>query len=145
MSDQQPGDSARLVGKLHADRPDLALPGCECSTCVRRHAAGWDGLKMSSRERAILAAKRAIYGVEYLELDAVQQDFVERIVDAVLNVKRSPEATSITHGRHCFCSACAREDWTNPELAPCGMHGSSCPRVYAPFGRSGQALGGVAA
>jgi hypothetical protein len=39
----------------------------------------------------------------------------------------------ITHGRHCSCSACAREDWTQPHLAPCGMHGPTCPPVYAPL------------
>ena len=38
----------------------------------------------------------------------------------------------MTHGRHCPCSACAREDWTNPNLAHCGVHGPSCPREYAP-------------
>jgi hypothetical protein len=36
----------------------------------------------------------------------------------------------VTHGRHCPCSACAQEDWTNPRLAPCGMHGPECPAVY---------------
>ncbi len=44
----------------------------------------------------------------------------------------------ITHGRHCTCSACARADWTNPDLAPCGMHGSSCPRKYQPWGLAGE-------
>jgi hypothetical protein len=39
----------------------------------------------------------------------------------------------VTHGRHCPCSACAQEDWTNPKLAHCGMHGPSCPPVYAPI------------
>lgn len=39
----------------------------------------------------------------------------------------------ITHGRHCPCSPCAREDWTRPDLAPCGMHGPDCPAVYAPL------------
>lgn len=43
----------------------------------------------------------------------------------------------ITHGRHCSCSACAREDWTRLELAPCGMHGFGCPPVYAPLGAPG--------
>lgn len=38
----------------------------------------------------------------------------------------------VTHGRHCLCSACAREDWTRPELACCGMHGPECPANYAP-------------
>lgn len=46
-------------------------------------------------------------------------------------------AERITHGRHCICSACAREDWTRPELAACGMHGPSCPPVYAPLGAPG--------
>lgn len=39
-----------------------------------------------------------------------------------------------THGRHCTCSACAREDWTNPNLGACGMHGPGCPAVYDPYG-----------
>lgn len=43
----------------------------------------------------------------------------------------------ITHGRHCTCSACAREDWTNPDLAPCGMHGTDCPALYQPLGPAG--------
>lgn len=47
------------------------------------------------------------------------------------------QAKRITHGRHCTCGACASEDWTNPRLAPCGMHGSSCPREYQPLGRPG--------
>jgi hypothetical protein len=44
------------------------------------------------------------------------------------------ETLRITHGRHCTCSACAREDWTRPDLGPCGMHGEGCPPVYAPLG-----------
>lgn len=43
----------------------------------------------------------------------------------------------VTHGRHCTCSACAREDWTRPNLASCGMHGALCPSVYAPLGAPG--------
>jgi hypothetical protein len=43
---------------------------------------------------------------------------------------RTPEP--VTHGRHCPCTACSREDWTSPHLAPCGMHGPSCPPAYAP-------------
>ncbi|MFI0434093.1 MAG: hypothetical protein ACH36H_13245 [Candidatus Nanopelagicales bacterium] len=46
----------------------------------------------------------------------------------------APEAEPrLTHGRHCRCTPCAREDWTRPDLAHCGMHGPSCPAVYAPF------------
>jgi hypothetical protein len=40
----------------------------------------------------------------------------------------------LTHGRHCPCSACEREDWTRI-TAPCGMHGKDCPAVYAPLAR----------
>jgi protein gp37 len=43
-----------------------------------------------------------------------------------------PLVERITHGRHCGCSACARQDWSEPQLAPCGMHGPSCPPVYSP-------------
>ena len=42
----------------------------------------------------------------------------------------------ITHGRHCTCSACAREDWTRI-TAPCGMHGAECEAIYAPMGPAG--------
>jgi hypothetical protein len=53
---------------------------------------------------------------------------------------RSPEPDEggrITHGRHCTCSACARQDWSEPQLAACGMHGPSCRPVYAPLGPAG--------
>jgi hypothetical protein len=40
---------------------------------------------------------------------------------------------TLTHGRHCRCSPCRWQDWTRPELAPCGMHGPSCPAAYQPF------------
>jgi hypothetical protein len=43
----------------------------------------------------------------------------------------------ISHGRHCTCGACAAEDWTDPDLAPCGMHGSACPALYQPWGVAG--------
>ena len=46
-------------------------------------------------------------------------------------------AATITHGRHCACTPCSKQDWSEPELAPCGMHGSSCPPVYAPLGGAG--------
>lgn len=56
-------------------------------------------------------------------------------------VSESPSAgssgTRITHGRHCICTACKNEDWTNPILAHCGMHGPSCPPRYQPFGVAG--------
>jgi hypothetical protein len=45
----------------------------------------------------------------------------------------------ITHGRHCTCSACAREDWARI-TGPCGMHGKDCPATYAPLGPAGARL-----
>lgn len=48
-----------------------------------------------------------------------------------------PESCTITHGRHCACSSCAAQDWAEPVLAPCGMHGPSCPPIYQPLGGAG--------
>ena len=58
-------------------------------------------------------------------------------LESAQGAEQRPQTERITHGRHCRCSACAREDWTQPHLAPCGMHGSSCPLVYAPLGAPG--------
>lgn len=74
---------------------------------------------MTSAERAEVVARTAFAG-EWEQLAHTAR------VAALLE-------PHVTHGRHCRCSACAREDWTNPALAPCGMHGSSCPAVYAPI------------
>jgi hypothetical protein len=54
-------------------------------------------------------------------------------LDAARALPSAPDHRPVTHGRHCPCSACQREDWTNPNLAHCGMHGPSCPAVYAPI------------
>lgn len=51
--------------------------------------------------------------------------------------KREYVPLRITHGRHCTCSACARQDWSEPQLAPCGMHGEGCPALYQPLGPAG--------
>jgi len=61
--------------------------------------------------------------------------FSDELIAAVLS--EHPEPQRITHGRHCICSACAAQDWSEPQLAPCGMHGPSCPAVYAPLGGAG--------
>jgi hypothetical protein len=58
-------------------------------------------------------------------------------VEGPLRVKIRARRQTITHGRHCTCSPCAREDWTNPDLAPCGMHGEDCPALYQPWGPAG--------
>lgn len=38
----------------------------------------------------------------------------------------------VPHGRHCPCSACFRQDWADPALAPCGLHGAACLPVHQP-------------
>jgi hypothetical protein len=45
----------------------------------------------------------------------------------------NPGPERLTHGRHCPCSACCYQDWSDPRLAPCGMHGKDCPPVYDPY------------
>ena len=65
------------------------------------------------------------------------------VLSAVLPLIRSAdERPRITHGRHCTCTPCRVEDWTNPALAPCGMHGKDCPREYQPWGAAGEYVGG---
>lgn len=54
-----------------------------------------------------------------------------------LDMLRDHGTERVTHGRHCTCSACAREDWTQAGFAPCGMHGLSCPNEYRPLGAAG--------
>lgn len=46
----------------------------------------------------------------------------------------------VTHGRHCVCSACTAQDWSEPQLAACGMHGPSCLPRYAPLAGAGDVL-----
>lgn len=70
---------------------------------------------------------------------------VEEPTPAQVDRYAGPNAISepyerITHGRHCLCSACAAQDWAEPGLAPCGMHGPSCPPVYAPLGAAGDVV-----
>lgn len=69
-------------------------------------------------------------------LHALQIDipsYCETTLTAISEARLSAaDPPQVTHGRHCPCSACEREDWTQPHLAPCGMQGPSCPPVYAP-------------
>ena len=75
-----------------------------------------------------------------MHLTAAQR--ARAVLAAVLPVNEpEPVPTQrITHGRHCTCTPCRVEDWTNPALAPCGMHGRDCPREYAPLGGAGQVV-----
>lgn len=63
---------------------------------------------------------------------------MQRDIEAFLMAQDTYER--ITHGRHCRCSSCAREDWSHPDLASCGMHGETCPGVYDPRGRPGDVV-----
>lgn len=75
------------------------------------------------------------------ELDLGLRDRVEAFFEAAADLwavlSDVPRGQKITHGRHCTCRSCAHEDWTNPDLASCGMHGSDCPALYQPWGRAG--------
>lgn len=59
------------------------------------------------------------------------------VIDAAIHLSGNER---VTHGRHCTCTPCRNEDWTQTRLAPCGMHGKSCARAYAPMGRAGQVV-----
>jgi len=86
-----------------------------------------------SVSRALLESDEAFREAEDVLIDFFGEppreeewaDVYGGIVDAVLT--KLATLQPITHGRHCACSACVAEDWSNPALAPCGMHGPSCP------------------
>lgn len=40
---------------------------------------------------------------------------------------RRATGSRVTHGRHCSCTPCRAQDWSEPGLAPCGMHPDGCP------------------
>ena len=80
-------------------------------------------------DAARMEHERAGMRAALLAVGAIVPDAAEKVHAAL--------ASRVTHGRHCTCSACAREDWTNPALAACGMHGASCPAEYAPLGPAG--------
>lgn len=68
-----------------------------------------------------------------------------RIESCLASDWRPVDEERITHGRHCICSACAAQDWAEPGLAPCGMHGPSCPPMYTPRGAAGDVVRGPGA
>ena len=59
---------------------------------------------------------------------------------ALSQATKREETEKVTHGRHCSCRACGAQDWSEPQLAPCGMHGSKCPPVYDPRGYAGEVV-----
>lgn len=97
------------------------------------------------RAREVIAAYEQALGESYDDLKAERDELAKRLVaerDAHLQAEQAlggelATLQSITHGRHCACSSCAAEDWTDPRLAPCGMHGRGCPARYEALGNAG--------
>lgn len=91
-------------------------------------------LRAENAESRLAAATEALNAVVTLEgsawLDRLPTD-VRQKVRAALHPDGAVRVR-VTHGRHCPCSACEREDWTRI-TSPCGMHGEGCPAVYAPI------------
>ena len=79
-------------------------------------------------------AERAAHQLAVL-LDNIFVPFSER--ESTGGATHSDNEERITHGRHCICTPCAAQDWSEPGLAPCGMHGPSCPPMYQPLGGAG--------
>jgi hypothetical protein len=86
------------------------------------------------QERTETAVPMGIASVTHNE--ALPQETHDKLVEIMQRALRAGSGERITHGRHCVCSACKQEDWTRIK-APCGMHGSDCPAVYAPLGAAG--------
>lgn len=84
----------------------------------------------------VVAADNAGAGTWASEGEERMREMVAALDDlaaALADSASQPEGERITHGRHCVCSACAREDWASGQFI-CGMHGRDCPHVYAPLG-----------
>ena len=109
---------------------------------------GWVAPMLDARDDAIKAAEARCERLQqalgnlltYAQLDDPWGEGVQRRERYLRLLTEAREALAgldtpaerVTHGRHCPCSACAREDWTRI-TGPCGMHGADCPAVYAPL------------
>lgn len=151
------GYERKLEAELRAAREALEEAGlpetASVQDLIRHHrnnaalAAGFDKIAAQEREKGLREAladfygfterARPLLGIGYGQSLGGQADRL--LVDhRALAVQRTEEAGGrITHGRHCTCSACAAQDWGEPGLAPCGMHGPSCPAEYQPWGAAG--------
>jgi hypothetical protein len=96
-----------------------------------------DHTRLEADLAALREAAQAVVDAIPVLVSPAQKDAFWASVAALRAVLASADSERITHGRHCTCSACAREDWTNPALAPCGMHGLFCPALYQPWGPAG--------
>lgn len=119
---------------------------------ARLLGSGWEKLAESERadwrvdaEAAIAAADKARGLREEQREPPAGTSIRIQVQTRLLSDWRPVDAERITHGRHCVCSACAAQDWAEPGLAPCGIHGSSCPLVYAPLGDAGDIVSGSSA
>lgn len=77
-------------------------------------------------------------GRDYNTMVAVPQRHVDKLLAGA--AAAPARHVTVTHGRHCKCTACARQDWGEPGLACCGMHGPGCPPRYEPLGYAGQVV-----
>ena len=69
--------------------------------------------------------------------DRIMAAVFQKLGPALAALSDTQAGERITHGRHCTCTPCAAQDWTEPQLAPCGMHGPDCPAEYQPLGGAG--------
>jgi hypothetical protein len=147
-------DTAIAIGRRVIAERDALLAEVENAKLCARHTPERDHNGVLCRECAnaeVVALRRerdrlrkALASIAHYHYDVMLD--AERDLQGVKEIARAaladtadgpPRWQKITHGRHCTCSACAREDWTQRRLAPCGMHGSSCPREYQPWGAPG--------
>ena len=98
-------------------------------------AARWRAAE-SEREE-LEAALRAVMRGEKLPIPVWEYLYNN---GALSQATKREGTEKVTHGRHCSCRACGAQDWSEPQLAPCGMHGSKCPPVYDPRGHAGEVV-----
>lgn len=124
--DPEPTTTVRLIARLRAAQPryrELNSPLYDAIQDAIEHI-------------------ESLTGLLYRLLDYQHAGFNEHHARGRAHRDRAAAAPvayeRITHGRHCACTACARQDWADPRLVACGMHGPDCPPRYQPFGGAGQ-------
>jgi len=137
------GYERKLEAELQAARErEQRLRERLADTETEKIERGTEILRLQEREKAL---REALKEAGLPETASVQDLIRHHRSNAALAAgfdriaaQRPEEAGGrITHGRHCTCSACAAQDWGEPGLAPCGMHGPSCPAEYQPWGAAG--------
>lgn len=121
----------KALRRQERDQADVRASryAAECGARLRR--IGQAEEEIDSLANELTAAEDRVKALEealrYIEIQSAEEWVSDYARAALVGL---PEER-VTHGRHCPCSACAREDWTRI-TAPCGMHGPDCPAVYAP-------------